>query len=147
VAEYFEKLGFSLPPNVNLADFLMDILSGDVSSDKVSDPKQLIQLWEDRGVDETSSFDDSDILRTNSASYSTFDNLTFKAEPEMGTNQHFWAWFAISSLLPMIAIPFALMEHHRPTSLKAKFGSLFGGIFGLALGSFIGLNIVSAKGQ
>jgi len=48
--QYFEDLGFVLPEGENRADWFMDVISGEVSNDKIPNfvPKMLFDLWDER---------------------------------------------------------------------------------------------------
>ncbi|KAG2389631.1 hypothetical protein C9374_014191 [Naegleria lovaniensis] len=48
--DYFQSLGFQPPVNVNPADFMLDIISGNVSREQDThfDPEQLFEMWEER---------------------------------------------------------------------------------------------------
>jgi hypothetical protein len=62
--------------------------------------------------------------------------------PELGNIRQFWLWFLLSVCLPFFFVPLALMEHFRPTSLKAKYGALFGGLTSFSLGSLIAMIVI-----
>lgn len=50
--EYFESLGFVCPPKVNPPDFLLDVISGEISKAGFN-PEKLADIWEEKssGID------------------------------------------------------------------------------------------------
>jgi len=71
---YFESLGFEMPQNENPADWFMDVLSGEVSNNKIQNfkPDMLFALWRERHDRESNDLEDGDnaraIFRKNAAS-------------------------------------------------------------------------------
>ena len=74
--DYFESLGFKPQPNVNPADFMLDIISGNVTKeeqeDSFFDPELLFDMWEERAhlwsgelnSDETTELDSSPLKKS-----------------------------------------------------------------------------------
>jgi hypothetical protein len=128
-ASYFEKLGFVCPPNVNLADFLMDVLSGEITNDLVQHPQQLFDLWEQHPkpfADPASPKSSIDSITEDTTPLNTLPKFLLLED----TPQVNFKWMIFSFFFPLLGIPLTILDHMGGFPLKAKFFSLFGGLTG-----------------